>query len=255
MASKDKAFKLLVGAAGAGCAIAFVATTTLRSVTPAHRSCPSEKARHDTFDSMARKWDKTVRFDEFWTGIGRARRRLVQRASGDVLEVAVGTGRNFSYYNSAKVKSLTGIDFSRGMLEVADSKRLDLEPIPLRLKLSSSQKMDFEDNSFDAVVDTFGVCSFEDPVKALQEMRRVVKEDGQVLLLEHGASSWELVQGMLNRATHQHVDKYGCYPNRKIDQLVKEAGLHVVVEVRRHFGSEYTLVCTKNPPTGVALAE
>merc|ERR1712039_1120010 len=111
----------------------------------------------DTFDGLAAKWDSTVRWDEFIGGIGRWRRRLAQRASGDVLEVAVGSGRNFSYYNSAKVKSVTGVDFSRAMLEVADGKRTELEPIPLKLKLATSQRMDFADASFDTVVDTFGV--------------------------------------------------------------------------------------------------
>merc|ERR1719262_2200071 len=126
------------------------------------------------------------------------RRRMAQYASGDVLEVAVGSGRNFSYYNSAKVRSLTASDFSRGMLEVADSKRSELSPIQLRLKMASTHKLDFEACSFDTVVDTFGICSFESPVEALREMRRVVKDDGKVLLLEHGASSWEPVQGLLN---------------------------------------------------------
>lgn len=164
------------------------------------------------------------------------------------MEVAIGTGRNFSYYNSARVTSLTGIDFSREMLEVCDDKRKELEPIPLRLKLATSQRMDFQDCSFDTVVDTFGVCSFEAPVEALKEMRRVVKEDGQILLLEHGASNWQMVQSLLNRATFKHVEKYGCYPNRNIAALVKEAGLHIVLDERRHFGSEYSLICKRNPP-------
>merc|ERR1712039_19336 len=116
------------------------------------------------------------------------------------------------------------------MLEVADGKRAELEPIPLKLKLASTQRMDFEDNMFDTVVDTFGVCSFEAPVDALREMRRVVKDDGQVLLLEHGASNWEFMQGILNTSLPRHVEKYACYPNRKIADLVQEAGLHIVLD-------------------------
>merc|ERR1712113_127623 len=113
----------------------------------------------------------------------------------------------------------------------------DLSPISLRLKLSSSMKMDFPDATFDTVVDTFGICSFEAPVEALREMRRVLKDDGQILLLEHGASNWELVQGLLNGGSQRHVEKYGCYPNRDITRLVKEAGLHIVVDERKHFGT------------------
>lgn len=210
--------------------------------------CPTECHRHTVFDGLARKWDSTVRFDEFVAGIGRQRRRLVQHATGDVLEVAVGSGRNFSYYSSAKVKSLTASDFSRGMLEVADAKRGELAPIVLRLKHTSTHKLDFEACSFDTVVDTFGICSFESPVQALSEMRRVCKDDGQVLLLEHGASSWGWVQTILNGGAQYHAEKFGCYPNRNIATLVEEAGLHVEKVERKHFGTTYLLVCRKHAP-------
>eukprot|EP00933_Yihiella_yeosuensis_P007928 TRINITY_DN113145_c0_g1_i1.p1 TRINITY_DN113145_c0_g1~~TRINITY_DN113145_c0_g1_i1.p1 ORF type:complete len:268 (+),score=53.74 TRINITY_DN113145_c0_g1_i1:42-806(+) len=237
---------IILGGTGVSCVLGYVGAKTFAG-NPPERTCPTERARRDTFDGLAKKWDQTVRTDEFLAGLGRARRRLVQRATGDVLEVAVGSGRNFSYYSSGKVTSVTAMDFSRNMLEVAAEKKPELAPIPLKLKLGSTMKMDFEDCTFDTVVDTFGICSFEDPVKALRELRRVVKEDGQVLLLEHGASHWEFVQGFLNRGLHSHVGKYGCYPNRDIIALVKEAGLHIAVEERRHFGTTYSLVCKRNP--------
>merc|ERR1712070_1303498 len=121
--------------------------------------------------------------------------------------VAIGSGRNFSYYSSAKVQSLTGVDFSRGMLQAADAKRSELKPITLRLKLASTKHLDFPDGSFDTVVDTFGIFSFEEPVDALREIRRVTKDDGRILLLEHGASNWAWVQEMLNRTAVKHADK------------------------------------------------
>lgn len=247
MATAARGIGLALGAAGASCAVAYGATKLLSS-PPVPRPCPSERCRRETFDGLAKKWDATVRTDEFLAGIGRSRRRLIQHAAGDVLEVAVGSGRNFSYYTRAKVSSVTAVDFSRSMLEMADSKRAELDPIPLRLKLASTQRLDFPDASFDTVVDTFGVCSFEAPVEALREMRRVVKEDGQVLLLEHGASTWELVQGLLNRSAQRHVEKFGCYPNRNIVGLVEEAGLHVVRDERKHFGTTYLLICRRSRP-------
>lgn len=247
MANAIKGVGIAVGAAGLGCAITLGASNLLGSAPDAKAAGISEKARHDIFDAASKKWDETVRFDEFLAGLGRSRRLLVQQACGDVLEVAVGTGRNFSYYNSAKVKSVTAIDFSRSMLEVADRKRDELNPIPLKLKKASTHKLDFQDCSFDTIVDTFGICSFEAPVDALREMRRVVKEDGVILLLEHGASSWEVVQGMLNKGLCRHVHKYGCYPNRDIAGLVREAGLHIEVDERKHFGTTYVLVCRRSP--------
>lgn len=248
MANAAKGIAIALGAGGAGCALTFVGSALFTSPKE-KRPCPTERERHDVFDGLARKWDSTVRFDEMVAGIGRMRRRLIQHASGNVLEVAVGSGRNFTYYNSAKVKSLTALDFSRGMLEVADGKRAALQPISLRLKLASSQKLDFEDCSFDTVIDTFGICSFEAPVQALQEMRRVVKEDGQVLLLEHGSSDWQWVQSLLNKGAQHHAEKFGCYPNRNIARLVREAGLYIETDERKHFGTTYLLVCKKSPPT------
>merc|ERR1711920_251915 len=94
----------------------------------------------------------------------------------------------------------------------------------------------------------FGICSFEKPLDALREIRRVVKDDGQVLLLEHGASSWEFMQSIVNNSVQRHVGKYGCYPNRNIIDLVQSAGLHVIVDERRHFGTTYMLVCRKTAP-------
>ncbi|OLP80672.1 hypothetical protein AK812_SmicGene38874 [Symbiodinium microadriaticum] len=57
----------------------------------------------------------------------------------------------------------------------------------------------------------------------------------------------EFVQSMLNRGIHRHVERYGCYANRDIAKLVKEAGLHIALDERAHFGTTYTLVCTKTP--------
>lgn len=255
-ANAAKGVALAAGAAGLGCAVAMGASNLLGGASPqAAQPYPSEKERRDIFDKGAKKWDESVRFDEFVAGIGRARRLLVQQAEGDVLEVAIGTGRNFSYYNSAKVKSITGVDFSRNMLQAADGKRAELHPITLRLKVGSTHKLDFEDCTFDTVVDTFGICSFEAPVEALRELRRVVKEDGQILLLEHGASDWEMVQGVLNRGLCRHVHSYGCYPNRNIAALVREAGLYIEKDERKHFGTTYVLVCRRNPPKGGEDAE
>lgn len=238
---------MALGAAGAGCGITFLGTSFFAK--PGEKPPrPTERTRHDIFDSHSKKWDSMVGFDEFTTGIGRMRRRLIQYAQGEVLEVAVGTGRNFPYYSSAKVTSLFAIDFSRGMLEVTDGKREELRPIPLKLKVMSTMKMDFPDESFDTVVDTFGICSFEQPVDALREMRRVLRRDGKILLLEHGEASWEFVQGRLNQTLHSHANKYGCFPNQDIVGLVRKAGLHVEKLERKHFGTTYFLVCARDPP-------
>ncbi|KFG30016.1 methyltransferase domain-containing protein, partial [Toxoplasma gondii GAB2-2007-GAL-DOM2] len=178
-------------------------------------------------------------------GIRSLRKQLVTRAQGDVLEVAAGTGRNFRFYDPAKVKSLVVTDFSRLMLRKALEKKEALRGIPAEFKLQNSAKMKFPDESFDAVVDTFGVCSYEKPVETLQELKRVIKPGGALLLLEHGESSWIYFQKKLERSLLRHVWKFGCYHNRPIRQLVNDAGFDVVFEKRRVFGTIYLIVARK----------
>lgn len=208
---------------------------------------PSEQERKDLFTKLAPTWDSTVRWDEFTTGISRWRRQLAARASGDVLEVAVGTGRNLQYYDHKQVRSVTALDFSRKMLEMLLAKKNEGEMDPkieLKLKVGNCSNIaDFNDSQFDTVVDTFGICSFEDPISALKEMARVCKPGGLILLLEHGESDWEWMQGLLSRQVGGHVKKFGCYNHRNIRSLIDEAGLIVTSEKRKHWGTIYFYVC------------
>lgn len=209
---------------------------------------PSEQERKELFSKLAPTWDATVRFDEFTSGITRWRRQLARRARGNVLEVAVGTGRNLEYYRSSEVESITALDFSRKMLEVilGRKEKGQCDPkIELKLRVGNCSNLsDFNDGTFDTVVDTFGLCSFEDPVSALKEMKRVCKIDGQILLLEHGESDWPWMQKLLSRQVSVHVKKFGCYNHRSIRRLIDDAGLVVVSGKRKHWGTIYFYVCS-----------
>ncbi len=213
-------------------------------------SYPSEQERKELFSKLAPTWDATVRWDEFSTGIARWRRQLLQRAFGDVLEVAAGTGRNLKYYNPKSISSVTCVDFSRRMLEVILSKKQELHiPFPVKLKCGNCAQLEFDSESFDTVVDTFGICSFEDPVGALKEMARVCKPEGKILLLEHGESNWPFMQSLLSRQINTHVTKFGCYNHRSIEQIIKEADLEIIESKRKHWGTIYFLVCCRKANT------
>lgn len=215
---------------------------------PSEMDFPTESERKQLFSNLAPKWDSTVRWDELTSGITRWRRQLTRWAKGDVLEVAIGTGRNLEYYNPGQVKSITGIDFSRRMLETILARKAsgDLKSgIELKLRVGNCSNLsEFADNHFDTVVDTFGICSFEDPLSALKEMMRVCKEDGRILLLEHGESDWPWMQGLLSRQVGVHVKKFGCYNHRSIRSLINEAGLEIISEKRKHWGTIYFYVCS-----------
>ncbi|KAF9166293.1 Methyltransferase-like protein 7B [Mortierella sp. AD011] len=112
----------------------------------------------------------------------------------------------------------------------------------IRFKSMNAAAIPYPDQSFDTVVDTFGLCSFEEPVQVLKEMKRVLRPGGKLLLLEHGNSHWGFMQDMQAKQLDRHVHKYGCYWNREIEQLVEEAGLKVVEKERSQLGTVYYIV-------------
>lgn len=113
------------------------------------------------------------------------RKEAFSSLSGKVLEIGVGSGRNLKYYPAGC--SLTGIDSSEGMLKKAREKAREMKNIDLLLM--DAEHLEFPDNSFDYVISTFVLCTIPDPVKALKEMRRVLKPSGELIALEHMHSS------------------------------------------------------------------
>ena len=97
--------------------------------------------------------------------------------------------------------------------------------------------------SFDTVVDTFGLCSYEHPEESLANIVKMTKPDGTVLLLEHGLGTWEFINNILNRNAEKHAEKWGCVYNRDIGRIVASAGLKIVEERRTHLGTTHLYVC------------
>jgi len=114
-------------------------------------------------------------------------------------------------------------------------------PAPLRdkvtLQVGDAQRLPFATGTFDAVVDSFGLCSFEDPVIALREMRRVLKPGGVILLLEHGVADNAIAQWYQHRNSLWHVRRFGCFWDRDIEQILRDSGLQLVEKQKKHFGT------------------
>jgi phosphatidylethanolamine/phosphatidyl-N-methylethanolamine N-methyltransferase len=111
------------------------------------------------------------------------RKRKKEKVTGNhLLEVGVGTGKNFPYYPE-DIK-ITAIDFSPSMLKRAH-KKADKEKIGVELIEMDVQQLSFPDNYFDTVFATFVFCSVPDPILGLRELKRVCKPNGKLLLLEH----------------------------------------------------------------------
>jgi hypothetical protein len=88
-------------------------------------------------------------------------------------------------------------------------------------------------------------------VKALNEMSRVVKPTGNVILLEHGSSKFMLITRYLNYTAPRHYRLWGCRHNKDIAQLIGESNLEVVKKETLHYGTTHHYVCKKKDPTQI----
>jgi methyltransferase OMS1 len=110
----------------------------------------------------------------------------------------------------------------------------------------NSEQILYPNDKFDTVIDTFGLCSHQDPIQALQEMGRVCQEHGQILLLEHGRSKYEILNTILDKLAPEHAKNWGCWWNRDIVNLVQESGLRIIELETFHFGTTYKIIAKPN---------
>jgi len=127
-----------------------------------------------TYDRQIQRMDRRV--------FRNSRQWICERATGDVLEVAIGTGLNLPFY-PAEVH-LTGLDYSGAMLAVA-RERADALGRPVDLHVGNAEALPWPDATFDTVVCTFSLCAIPDHRAAVAEMVRVLRPGGRLLLADH----------------------------------------------------------------------
>ena len=168
-----------------------------------------------------------------------------------ILEVGVGTGKNFPYYPADT--EITAIDFSGKMLKRAQDKASQ-QKLKVQLRQMDVQNLEFEENTFDTVVSTFVFCSVPDPVRGMMEIERVCKPGGKVVLLEHVLSANHILGWLMNLTNPLVVRMVGANINRRtVENVVKSnlvleqvtdlgAGGFKLIEARKK-----TLSSRKNP--------
>ncbi|MFK5647512.1 class I SAM-dependent methyltransferase [Ornithinimicrobium sp. LYQ121] len=163
---------------------------------------PSRARLVEHWNSVAPSYDRHTAWLER-RGLAAHREWLGRLAHGDTLEVAIGTGANLPYYGPDV--RLTGLDWSPAMVEVAGQRAADLGR-EVRLITADADELPFEDESFDTVVSTLALCCVPDVEATLREALRVLRPDGQLLLVDHvGSTVWPV------RAL-QHVVELGTVP-------------------------------------------
>jgi ubiquinone/menaquinone biosynthesis C-methylase UbiE len=160
--------------------------------------------------------------------IMKARSRIVPQAQGDVLELGCGGGINLSFYDMSRVKSLTGLDPSPGLLaqtrdQVATTGR------NIEIHAGVGEHMPFKNAQFDTILVTFTLCSVDDPAQVMAEMKRVLRPDGRVLFLEHGAAPTPSV-ARWQRWIEPLWKRIGgnCHLTRPITAAYQAAGFKIV---------------------------
>jgi methyltransferase OMS1, mitochondrial len=199
---------------------------------------PSRSAHADAASPLIRLYDDAAnRYDSLdggpiasALGLEGLRVEATKLCRGRVLEVGVGTGLNLPLYDSTRCDSLTAVDLSPGMLREAERAASALaRRVPVDLQVMNAEELKFEDGTFDSVIDTFSLCVYSRPERALAEMRRVCKRDGRVILLEHQRSGGAL--GAYQDASAGAAAKFGgkgCVYNQDVLSMVQRAGLRVV---------------------------
>jgi ubiquinone/menaquinone biosynthesis C-methylase UbiE len=197
--------------------------------------------RRRYWDKHSASYDKQMGFyDRHLFGDSRA--WVCAQASGDTLEVAVGTGLNLPFY--PEQVRLTGIDFSPAMLAIA-RERADGLGRPVDLREADAMALPFPDGSFDTVVCTFSLCAVPDDSRAVAEMRRVLRPGGLLLLADHVAGgSWPVraVQKVMELVT---VPLQGEYVLRRPLRHVQANGMEVVRRERFKAGITERLAARK----------
>jgi ubiquinone/menaquinone biosynthesis C-methylase UbiE len=193
------------------------------------------------WDKYAPRYDRDIGFFER-VQFGGGRAWVCERAHGEVLDVAVGTGRNLPFYRESV--RLSGIDFSPAMLDIARARAAELGR-EIDLREGDAQALPFPDASFDTVVCTLGLCGFPDERVAIAEMHRVLRPGGTLLLLDHVGSHHRLIhlgQRLLEKLT---VRMLGDYQTRRPLPLVEQAGFVIQERQRLKAGMVERLAATR----------
>jgi len=154
------------------------------------------------------------------------REDAVAGLSGSVVEIGFGSGLNVPLYPAAVTRVLAVEPSSTG--RKLGAKRISSSPVPIEFVGLDGQELQMDDESVDAALSTFTLCTIPDVGRALDEVRRVLRPGGQIHFLEHGLATDPDIAAKQHRFNRfeQRVAG-GCNLDRPIDQLVSQAGFEM----------------------------
>lgn len=192
-------------------------------------------------DKGAPRYDRQMNFFDRVLFAG-GREWACAQAGGEVLEIAVGSGRNLGCYPDDV--SLTAIEFSEEMLELARRQAAELGR-DLDLRLGDAQELDFPDASFDTIICTLALCTIPDPAKALAEAHRVLRPGGRYVGFEHVRSPVLPVRAVQRALDPLTVRFEGDHLVREPLEYLRPAGFEIEHLERSKWGIVERLVARK----------
>lgn len=151
------------------------------------------------------------------------RERTCAGLTGDVIEIGFGSGLNVPYY-PRDVSSVVAIEPADVGWSMA-GKRVAASPVRIERGGLDGESLPFEDGSFDSALTTWTLCTIPDAVRALTEVRRVLKPGGTIHFVEHGLAPDEKVQRTQRRFEPVQRRLFdGCHLTRRVPDLLSHAG-------------------------------
>lgn len=167
-----------------------------------------------------------------------------------LLEVGIGTGLSLPLLS--KSVEITGIDLSQKMLDKAHQRVESMGLNNVKLLKMDATKLNFPDNSFDRVLAAYFISTVPDPVKVVQEMKRVCRPGGYLVFLNHFLSDNPMV-GLMEKVISPACYRIGFKTNLNLHRLMKDTGLQIETLERIDFLGHWKAVRCINPRGASAI--
>ena len=203
----------------------------MSQTTPAETTEQAITTNHGIFAAMYERLSRSAYERSFMEPL---RKEMIAQAQGVILEIGAGTGLNFALYNPEQVERVEAVEPDSAMLRYA-RERLKTARVPITLTQAPVETLPFADETFDSAVATLVFCSVTDPMRGLNEVRRVLKPGGILLLIEHVRAHGAFAQQLQNIITPVTKGVAGnCHWNRDTERNVINADFEI--ESRRDAG-------------------
>lgn len=157
--------------------------------------------------------------------LNRFRKSVVPEAGGNVLEVGPGTGANSRFMNKDKIDALTVVDIAIKKTALASLQR-KFDKVDFLEQ--SVENLPFDDGTFDTILFTLVFCSVQNPEKGLSELKRVLKDNGKLIFIEHVRPDGYKMRKFADKANNcWNSLSNGCNLNRETLKTIEKAGFTI----------------------------